>query len=99
MFIIISFISFCLNFIFITKWGIAEGNIDNIIHYLGINYPDALEGIRKDYIVKLGHAPKHINSGKKNLYTDDLDQENLDQLLKCENCEEFDCEECFINSR
>ena len=94
MFFIVSFISFCLNFIFITKWGIAEGNIDNIIHYLGINFPDALEGIRKDYIVTLGHAPKDINSGKKNLDLRDDDPSDM-----CNFCEYPECEDCPIGGR
>ena len=44
---------------------------------MGINYPDALEGIRKDYIVKLGHAPKDLNSGKKNLDLRDDDPSDM----------------------
>lgn len=63
--------SICANFIFIALWGYAEGNIDSIIHYLGINYPDALEGVRKDYIVRLGHAPKSINSSRSNINNGD----------------------------
>ena len=78
MIYIFCFLSVCCNFLFICFWGYAEGNIDSIIHYLGINYPDALEGVRKDYIVRLGHAPKYINSGKHNLYRGSKMEEEIE---------------------
>lgn len=56
MIYVFCFISVCLNFIFIAKWAYAEGMIDNLIRYLNINYPDAFEGINRDYIVHVGHV-------------------------------------------
>lgn len=82
MIYVICFCSICCNFIFIAFWGYSEGNIDAIIHYLGINFPDALKGIREDFVVRLGHAPHYINSGKHNLYRGskpDIDDEEGDE--------------------